>query len=135
MDSGAQRRKAVKLNLIEIRAAATTQKVSGDINPEIHQEILNRANEIEARLKAVRVRRDTHQQSKRVENEASLPFDLDDTTPMRTRGFAWQATKKADGTTRLFLIVPNGTQKFEILTERQYEILQSRETKAATLAA
>lgn len=126
---GRPTRKAVKLLLIEIRTTATTQS-----NSDVYQEILDRAAEIESRLKTAKIRRDT-QQSKRVENQSSLPFNLDDTTPMRNRGFTWQATKRADGTTRLFLIVPNGTQKFETLTEHQYEILQSRDVEAGNGAA
>ena len=41
---GRPTRKVAKLLLIEIRAAATTQKVSGELQPDAYQEVLNRAD-------------------------------------------------------------------------------------------
>jgi hypothetical protein len=133
---------------MEIRAA-TTQKVSGQLSVDAHQEILNRADEIESRLKSVKAIREKHQELSEAEVQELLattkaPFDLKDmvslqevqkllagsaldlsvATSMKDRGFSWKKTITKDGEINFFLVVP--TQKFRVWTKEEYANLRRR---------
>jgi hypothetical protein len=129
---GRPTRKAVKDLVAEIRAMAAAQNVSGELAHDVYQELLNRADALESRLKSARVHRENKRQAvrqqmqlgeseqQRMLNEATEPFSA-------PPGHEWLGAKVINGEVVWLLIAP---VPIKIITRKDYERLNKSQRMA-----